>query len=101
MPEQHGESIRTSNQTQLDVQLPRTGGIIMSNLIGPKGQLYADPKPTPGEVSFKVDNTSSNYYNSVYYTQHKNDVQRIPPARGTDPLNLADFVSTDIVGAIN
>src|ERR1022692_1155944 len=72
-----------------------------SNLIGPKGQLYADPKPTPGEVSFRVDNTSSSYYNSVYYLQHKDQVQRIPQARDTNPLNLADFVSADIMGAIN
>src|SRR5579871_2439160 len=73
----------------------------MSNLVGPKGQLYADPKPTPGEVSFRVDNTSSNYYNSVYYLGHKNDIQRIPPARDTNALDLGNFVSADIIAAIN
>jgi len=72
-----------------------------SNLIGPKGQFYADPKPTPDEVSFRVDNTSSQYYSSPYYLQHKNQVQRIPQARDTNPLALADFVCTDIMGAIN
>ena len=72
-----------------------------SNLIGPKGQFYADPKPTPDEVSFRVDNTSSQYYNSPYYNLHKNQVQRIPQARDTNPVDLADFVSTDIIGAIN
>ena len=72
-----------------------------SNLIGPKGQLYADPKPTPDEVSFHVDNTSSKYYNSMYYLKHKDQVQRIPQARDTNPLDLADFVSPDIINAIN
>jgi hypothetical protein len=72
-----------------------------SSLVGPKGQLYADPKPTPGEISFRVDNTSSTYYNSVYYLKHKDDVQRIPQARDTNPLDLATFVSADILAAIN
>jgi hypothetical protein len=72
-----------------------------SDLIGPKGQLYADPKPTPDEVSFRVDNTSAQYYNSIYYLKHKDQVQRIPAARDTNPLDLADFVSADIMGAIN
>jgi hypothetical protein len=71
-----------------------------TKLIGPKGQMYADPKPTPDEISFRVDNTSSNYYNSPYYLQHKDQVQRIPQARDTNPLNLADYVSADILGAI-
>ena len=72
-----------------------------ANLVGPKGQLYADPKPTPDEVSFRVDNTSSDYYNSVYYTAHKDQVQPIPRARGTNPLDLGDFVTPDIMSAIN
>jgi Icc-related predicted phosphoesterase len=72
-----------------------------SNLVGPKGQLYADPKPTPDEVSFRVDNTSASYYKSVYYLNHKNQVQRIPQARNTNPLDLATFVSADILSAID
>ena len=73
----------------------------MPNLIGPSGRLYADPKPTPDEKTFKVDNTSSQYYNSVYYKQHKDQVQRIPQARSTDALNLSDFVPAGIIDAIN
>jgi len=72
-----------------------------SNLIGPQGQFYADPKPTPDEVSFRVDNTSAEYYNSPYYLKHKDQVQRIPAARDTNPLDLANFVSADIMGAID
>lgn len=72
-----------------------------TNLIGPQGQLYADPKPTPDEVSFKVDNTSAQYYNSVYYVHHKNQVQPIPQARNTNPVNLADYVPSNIINAIN
>jgi hypothetical protein len=71
-----------------------------SNLVGPKGQMYADPKPTPDETTFKVDNTSSAYYNSAYYKQHKDQVQRIPQARNTGPINLSDYVSAEILGAI-
>jgi len=72
----------------------------MDYLRGPKGQFYADPTPTPGEIKFKVDNTSAAYYSSPYYLAHKDQVQRVPTARNTDPLNLADFVPQDIVDAI-
>jgi Icc-related predicted phosphoesterase len=73
------------------------------NMIGPKGQLYADPKPTPGETKFQIDNNSSAYYNSPYYTQHKSQVQPIPPQRSGVPpyLELQDFVTPDILTAIN
>lgn len=72
------------------------------NITGPHGQLYADPKPTPGENAFQVDNTSANYYNSPYYTAHKSQVQPIPPARTDVPayLDLANFISPDIAAAI-
>lgn len=76
-------------------------GNLTTNLIGPRGQLYADPKPTPDETTFRINNTSEQYYNSPYYKAHKDQLQRIPAARNTDPLNLTDFVSTDIVSAIN
>ena len=71
-----------------------------ANLRGPRGQFYADPKPAPDEVKFKVDNTSSAYYNSPYYLAHKDQVQRIPTARNTDPVDLADFVPQDVLDAI-
>ena len=69
-------------------------------LIGPRGQLYADPTPTPDEISFQVDNTSASYYSSVYYLAHKDQVQDIPRARNTGPLNLSDFLSAGVAQAI-
>ena len=74
-----------------------------ANIIGPSGHLYADPKPTPTETAFQVDNTSSNYYNSVYYLRHKSEVQPIPPRRtGALPyLKLTDFIPSDLAAAIN
>jgi len=73
------------------------------NLIGPQGQTYADPKPSPDEDAFQVNNTSAAYYNSPYYTKHKNQVQPIPPQRtGALPyLNLTDFIPPDLTDAIN
>jgi hypothetical protein len=47
------------------------------NLVGPHGQLYADPKPSPDENAFQVDNTSEAYYNSPYYLLHKSQVEPI------------------------
>src|SRR5271170_6085636 len=73
------------------------------NLIGPQGQTYADPKPSPDEDAFQVNNTSAAYYNSPYYTKHKNQVQPIPPQRtGALPyLDLTDFIPQDMAAAIN
>ncbi len=71
------------------------------NMVGPKGQLYADPQPSPDEVTFKQDNTSAAYYNSPYYLAHKSQVQPIPPRRNNLPLSLSDFVSPEILAAIN
>jgi hypothetical protein len=73
---------------------------VPSNLIGPKGQLYANVRPTPDEASFHFDNTSADYYNSPYFKLHKDQVQRIPPARNTDPMDLADFLPKEILSAI-
>jgi hypothetical protein len=70
---------------------------MQAKMIGPKGQLYADPQPSPDEIAFRQDNTSAAYYSSPYYLAHKNQVQRIPPRRATMPLDLADFVSPAIV----
>jgi hypothetical protein len=73
-----------------------------ANLTGPGGQLYADPKPTPGENAFQIDNTSAAYFNSPYYELHKNQVQPIPPARAGVPayLELADFIPEELIDAI-
>jgi hypothetical protein len=72
------------------------------NLTGPHGQLYADPKPSPDENAFQVNNTSAAYYNSPYYLLHKSQVQPIPPRRsGALPyLALTDFIPADLVSAI-
>jgi hypothetical protein len=74
-----------------------------ANLSGPGNRLYAEPSPSPDETSFQQDNVSAQYYTSVYYTQHKNQVQSIPaPRPGAPPqLDLADFVPPEIVNAIN
>jgi len=76
---------------------------VKMNLVGPHGQLYADPKPSPDENAFQVDNTSEAYYNSPYYLLHKSQVQPIPPRRtGTLPyLKLTDFVPQDLSDAID
>jgi hypothetical protein len=73
-----------------------------TNITGPNGQLYADPKPSPDENAFQVNNTSAQYYNSPYYKLHKNQVQPIPPATtGVPPyLNLADFIPQQLLNAI-
>jgi hypothetical protein len=74
-----------------------------ANIVGPGGQLYADPKPSPDENAFQVNNTSAAYYNSPYYTLHKNQVQPIPPRRtGALPyLKLTDFLPQDLTAAIS
>jgi predicted phosphodiesterase len=73
-----------------------------ANLTGPQGRLYAEPTPSAHETSFQQDNVSAQYYNSVYYEQHKNQVQAIPPvhAGAALQLNLADFVPAEIITAI-
>jgi hypothetical protein len=76
---------------------------VKTNLVGPHGQLYADPKPSPDENAFQVDNTSEAYYNSPYYLLHKSQVQPIPPRRtGTLPyLKLTDSIPQDLSDAID
>ena len=54
-------------------------------LVGTGGRLFADPQPSPDETSFMVDNTSEAYYDSPYYTLHKNDLQPVPVPRVPDP----------------
>jgi hypothetical protein len=71
-----------------------------NNLIGPQGQLYADPEISPDATTFRIDNTSSAYYNSPYYLAHKDQVQRIPAPRSTQPIDLAGYLSPEIISAI-
>jgi hypothetical protein len=75
----------------------------VQRLTGPKGQLYADPKPSPDETSFRQDNSSSAYYQSQYYLLHKSQVQPIPPARQNAAANidLLDYVPKEVADAIN
>ena len=71
-------------------------------ITGPQGHTYGDPKPSPGETAFQVDNTSEQYYKSAYFMAHKHEVQPIPPSRmGALPyLNLADFLPANVINAI-
>ena len=80
------------------IKLPNT----KANLQGPGDRLYAEPKPSPDETSFQVDNVSSQYYNSPYYLAHKNQVQTIPkPQPGVAAnLDLKDFVPQEVLDAI-
>jgi len=70
---------------------------------GPKGHTYADPKPSPDETAFQVDNTSQQYYQSPYYKAHQHEVQPIPRPRAGVPafLDLADFLPQDLINSIN
>ena len=74
-----------------------------ANLIGPQGRLYAEPKPTPAENAFQVNNTSEQYYQSTYYKLHKSQVQPIPlRPNGLLPyIKLADYVPPGITDGIN
>jgi len=66
------------------------------NLVGPGGRLFAELRPSPDEVAFRVDNTSAAYYNSPYFTLHKNQVQPVPKPRG-NKMDLADVAGPDII----
>ena len=72
------------------------------NLIGPQGQLFAEPEPGRDEATFRVDNTSKAYFNSPYYALHKSLVQPIPALRKNVPthIDLTDFVGPKIIQAI-
>ncbi len=75
----------------------------VQRLMGPKGQFYADPKPSPDETSFRQDNNSAAYYNSPYYLQHKSQVQPIPQVRqnAAPSIDLADYIPKDVADAID
>jgi hypothetical protein len=83
----------------VQIKLPKS----KANLAGPGTRLYAEPKPSPDETSFRQDNTSAQYYNSVYYLAHKSQVQSVPaPQKGALPyLELKDFIPTEVLDGIN
>ncbi len=63
---------------------------LSQNLVGPEGQLFADPHPGGDESKFQVDNTSEPYYKSSYYELHEEQLQPIPPPRVSPPrMDLA------------
>ena len=70
-------------------------------LTGAGGRLFADPQPSPDEVSFQIDNTSGAYYESVYYKLHKKDLQAVPKPRTAHPrIDLCDVLQPDFLAAI-
>jgi kumamolisin len=64
------------------------------NLVGPEGQLFADPNPVgEDEQAFQVDNTSEQYYSSPYYKLHEKQLQPIPAPRVNSPrMELAQVL---------
>jgi calcineurin-like phosphoesterase family protein len=71
-------------------------------LKGIDGRLFADPQPIPDEVSFQVDNTSEQYYESPYYKRHKLDLQPVPPPRTPQPrMRLDEVLGNDILAPIS
>jgi len=73
----------------------------MTNLIGKSGRLFGEQQPGADEVSFKVDNTSDQYYNSPYYKQHQNQILPIPEPHIKPPhLNLADVLDDPFIQTI-
>ena len=73
----------------------------MLNSIGKGGRLFAEPKPSPDATSFQTNNTSSEYFNSPYYLQHKNQIQPIPkPLIDPPRMNLADVLQDPDIQAI-
>ena len=73
----------------------------VSRLRGVDQRLFADPRPTPDEGSFQVDNTESSYYKSPYYKLHKAEVQPIPPPAVPEPrVDLADVLPSPLIASI-
>ena len=72
-----------------------------AGLVGPSGQLFANPSPSPDEVSFQVDNTSELYYASPYYLLHHNQLQPLPAPPADPPhLDLASVVGAAALAPI-
>jgi hypothetical protein len=74
----------------------------VENLIGPKGQMYAEHIPDPDGITFTVNNTDAAYFNSPYFNLHMNLVVPVPDPRPGVPLNmnLSDFVGDQIISDI-
>src|SRR5579864_6401455 len=74
----------------------------VQRMMGPMGQFYADPKPSPDEISFRQDNNSAAYYNSPYYLLHKSQVQPIPQVQqnAAPNIDLADYIPKGVAAAI-
>ncbi len=73
----------------------------VSRLQGVGDRLFADPRPTPDESSFQVDNTSAQYYGSPYYRLHKDEVQPIPAPVVPQPrLDLASVLPSTVMTSI-
>jgi kumamolisin len=68
---------------------------LSSNLVGPEGQLFADPHPGEDESAFQVDNTSDAYYKSPYYKAHEEQLQPVPPLR----VSPAHMQLAQVIGA--
>jgi kumamolisin len=59
---------------------------LSQNLMGPEGQLFADPQPIgKDENAFQYPNTSDSYYKSPYYESHEEQLQPIPAPRVSPP----------------
>ncbi len=73
----------------------------MSNLVGQGNRLFAEVERTQDPTSFQVDNTSSQYYNSPYYLQHKSEVQPIPKLNVDPPcMDLSEVLGTSTIQSI-
>jgi hypothetical protein len=70
-------------------------------ITGVGGRLFADPHPGPDETSFQVDNTSAQYYTSLYYKEHEKDLQPVPAPRFSPPkMDLADVLDGALLDSI-
>jgi hypothetical protein len=74
---------------------------LVKGLVGKDERLFAEAQPSPDETVFKIENTSSAYYDSPYYKKHKEDVQKIPAPRVSPPrIDLADVLGPDLLKPI-
>src|SRR5215467_11501163 len=74
---------------------------MIEGLRGEAGRLFAEPRPSPDEKSFQVDNTSEQYYQSAYFKLHKDQVQQVPSPTVTPPrMALDQVLGDDVLGPI-
>jgi hypothetical protein len=73
----------------------------ITNLLGVRSRLFAEPQPTADETAFQLDNTSARYYSSPYYLLHKNELQPAPAPRMSPPrMDLSEVVPDPILQPI-